>query len=122
MITARGAEKKAPAMVKKDGWYYLFSSGTNGWMPTACGYMAARTVKGLADAKLMMYGNSATYGAQSGGVKIWGTETKKLCDVCKQMVGSVESAGTGFRAVRKVYSLESRRWYCYRHILAGILL
>ena len=76
VITARGLRREAPAMVKKDGWYYLFSSGTNGWMPTACGYMAARTVKGLADAKLMMYGNSATYGAQSGGVKIWGTETK----------------------------------------------
>lgn len=60
--------REAPCMVYKDGWYYLFTSGTNGWYPTQGEYKAAQSVEGLADAESHEVGNSSTFGTQSGGI------------------------------------------------------
>lgn len=61
-------QREAPAMIKKDGWYYLFTSQTAGWYPSQGGYISAQSIPELADAPLQPIGNTVTFGAQSGGI------------------------------------------------------
>ena len=63
-----GEWREAPSLIYEDGWYYLFTSGTNGWYPTQGTYRSATSIEGLAEAESRLVGNGATYGAQSGGV------------------------------------------------------
>lgn len=60
--------REAPAMIKQNGWYYLFTSQTAGWYPSQGGYIAAQTLQSLASATLRPVGNTVTYGAQSGSI------------------------------------------------------
>lgn len=68
IVVNEGQRREAPSLVHKDGYYYLFTSGTNGWYPTQGQVLSATSIKGLADAQPQLVGNSQTYGAQSGGV------------------------------------------------------
>ncbi|MCO7127901.1 discoidin domain-containing protein [Sporolactobacillus shoreicorticis] len=64
----KGQRREAPALIKQENWYYLFSSEAAGWYPSACKYIAAPTIQGLADAPLRQVGNTSTFGTQSGGI------------------------------------------------------
>lgn len=71
-LVMKGQRREAPSILDDNGWYYLFSSGTAGWMPTAGGYISSHNISGdwtgLEDP-----GNAATFGAQSGGVSRYGS-------------------------------------------------
>lgn len=62
-----GQRREAPAMVKVGGTYYLFSSEAAGWYPSQPKYASASSVDGPWT-ELREIGNTATYGAQSGGI------------------------------------------------------
>ncbi|MCH4165142.1 MAG: discoidin domain-containing protein [Lentilactobacillus diolivorans] len=68
IIANQGLGREAPSMIKKDNWYYLFTSKANGWYPSEGGYNSATSIAGLATSKLQPIGNTSGYGAQSGGV------------------------------------------------------
>ncbi|WP_419871177.1 immunoglobulin-like domain-containing protein [Candidatus Pristimantibacillus sp. PTI5] len=70
-----GKHREAPAMVKHDGVYFLFSSGAAGWRPSQGTYSTATSITGpWTDPQKI--GNASTFGGQSGGVlTIQGTET-----------------------------------------------
>lgn len=70
----KGLNREAPSLVHYDGWYYLFTSGTNGWYPTQGQVISAKSIAGLADAQPQLIGNSQTYGAQSGGAVTVGND------------------------------------------------
>lgn len=72
VIVNKDQRREAPSMVHEDDYYYLFTSGTNGWYPTQGQYISAKSVKALADATPQNAGNSQTYGAQSGGLVKYG--------------------------------------------------
>jgi hypothetical protein len=62
-------------MVKKDGYYYLFTSGQAGWYPSKGQYSSATSLSGPWS-ELRNIGNSSTFSAQSGGVEVLkGTDT-----------------------------------------------
>lgn len=67
--------RELPSMVKKDGYYYLFTSGQSGWYPTKGQYSSATSLSGPWS-ELRNIGNSSTFSAQSGGVEVLtGTDT-----------------------------------------------
>lgn len=68
IIANKGLGREAPSMIKKDNWYYLFTSKANGWYPSEGGYNSATSITNLATSKLQPIGNTSGYGAQSGGV------------------------------------------------------
>lgn len=57
--------RELPSVLKKDGIYYLFSSGTAGWYPTQ-GMVATATDMGGPWSELKHVGNTTTFSAQSG--------------------------------------------------------
>lgn len=57
--------RELPSVLKKDGIYYLFSSGTAGWYPTQ-GMVATATDMGGPWSELKYVGNTSTFSAQSG--------------------------------------------------------
>jgi fibronectin type 3 domain-containing protein len=70
-----GKHREAPAMVKHDGVYFLFSSGAAGWKPTQGTYSTATSIAGPWS-EPQKIGNASTFGGQSGGVlTIQGTDT-----------------------------------------------
>ncbi|MCD8048162.1 MAG: RICIN domain-containing protein [Clostridia bacterium] len=59
--------RELPSILKKDGIYYLFSSGTAGWYPTQGMYNVATNIEGPWS-ELRSLGNRTTFSAQSGSV------------------------------------------------------
>lgn len=59
--------REAPALIKKDGWYYLFTSTAAGWYASQGKYIAAQNLSGPWSASRNI-GNLNTFGAQSGQV------------------------------------------------------
>ncbi len=57
--------RELPSVLKKDGTYYLFSSGTAGWYPTQ-GMVATATDMGGPWSELKHVGNTTTFSSQSG--------------------------------------------------------
>lgn len=64
-----GKHREAPALIKKDGYYYLFSSGTAGWYPSRGQYSSATSLAGPWS-ELRNIGNANTFSAQSNWVQI----------------------------------------------------
>lgn len=63
----RGKWRELPSMLKVDGIYYLFTSGTAGWYPTQGMYNTATSIEGPWS-PLKAVGNTTTFSAQSGYV------------------------------------------------------
>lgn len=59
--------REAPALIKNDGWYYLFTSTAAGWYASQGKYIAAQKLSGPWSASRNI-GNLNTFGAQSGQV------------------------------------------------------
>lgn len=57
--------RELPSVLKKDGVYYLFSSGTAGWYPTQ-GMVATATDMSGPWSELKYVGNTSTFSSQSG--------------------------------------------------------
>ncbi len=66
-IVNYGKWRELPSVLKKDGIYYLFHSGTAGWYPTQGGYNTATNFEGPWS-ELRTIGNTNTFSSQSGGV------------------------------------------------------
>lgn len=62
-----GEHREAPALIKDDGWYYLFTSTAAGWYASQGKYISAQNLSGPWSASRNI-GNLNTFGAQSGGV------------------------------------------------------
>lgn len=62
-----GKWRELPSMLKVDGRYYLFSSGTAGWYPTQGMYNTATSIEGPWS-ELRIVGNTTTFSSQSGTV------------------------------------------------------
>lgn len=60
--------REAPAVVKDNGTYYLFTSRAAGWYPSAPEYISATAMKGPWSESRYI-GNTATFCTQSGSVK-----------------------------------------------------
>ena len=59
--------REAPAMMKEDGVYLLYTSRANGWLPSLPEYITAQSVSGpWTNASVL--GNTATFCTQSGSV------------------------------------------------------
>jgi hypothetical protein len=70
-----GSYREAPAMVKRNGVYFLLTSGATGWQPNQARYATASSVSG-AWSGLADLGNSITYGSQPAYVlPVQGTST-----------------------------------------------
>jgi len=62
------SSREAPAMIKRDGVYYLFTSGVTGWRPNAARYYTATHILGPYTDRgdpCLGPGNEITYNAQS---------------------------------------------------------
>ncbi len=66
-IVNYGKWRELPSVLKKDGIYYLFHSGTAGWYPTQGGYNTATNFEGPWS-EMRTIGNTNTFSSQSGGV------------------------------------------------------
>ncbi len=67
IIVNYGKHRELPSVLKKDGIYYLFHSGTAGWYPTQGGYNVAESMEGPWS-EMREIGNTNTFSSQSGGV------------------------------------------------------
>lgn len=71
-----GQRREAPAVVKKDGYYYMLTSGQSGWQPNQ-GYYAYTTdiTKKDAWSELYKFGNTSTFYSQPANIlTVNGTE------------------------------------------------
>lgn len=59
--------REFPNMMKKDGYYYLFTSQTAGWYPSAGGYSVTKDLYGDWS-NVRSIGNSSTFSSQSGWI------------------------------------------------------
>lgn len=66
-IVNHNSWRELPSMMKVDGIYYLFTSGTAGWYPTQGMYNTAPTIDGPWS-PLRAVGNTTTFSSQSGTV------------------------------------------------------
>ncbi len=66
-IVNKNSWRELPSMLKVDGIYYLFSSGTAGWYPTQGMYNTATSIDGPWS-PLRPVGNTTTFSSQSGTV------------------------------------------------------
>ncbi len=66
-IVNHNSWRELPSMMKVDGMYYLFTSGTAGWYPTQGMYNTAPTIDGPWS-PLRPVGNTTTFSSQSGTV------------------------------------------------------
>lgn len=64
----KGERREAPSMIFEKGFYYLFTSTAAGWYPSSGQYISAPSIAGPWT-RSRNIGNTATYGAQSGGVE-----------------------------------------------------
>ncbi|KAI5359079.1 Putative coagulation factor 5/8 domain, Galactose-binding-like domain superfamily [Septoria linicola] len=70
----KGGHREAPAVIRSNGWYYLFTSRASGWLPSQPQFIAAQSMAGPWGSATNV-GNTATFGAQSGGVSEIGSAT-----------------------------------------------
>jgi hypothetical protein len=63
----QGQHREAPSIIKKDGYYYLFSSQPAGWYPSKAMYSSTTSIVGKWS-DLRPIGNATTFSAQSGQV------------------------------------------------------
>lgn len=63
----RSSWRELPSMLKVDGIYYLFTSGTAGWYPTQGMYNSAENIEGPWS-ELKRVGNTTTFSSQSGTI------------------------------------------------------
>ncbi|MBW0486658.1 hypothetical protein O181_026373 [Austropuccinia psidii MF-1] len=63
----QGQRREAPAMLRHDNFYYLFTSLASGWYPSAGQYISAQNLTGPWSSGRYI-GNIAGFGAQSGPV------------------------------------------------------
>lgn len=63
----RSSWRELPSMLKVDGIYYLFTSGTAGWYPTQGMYNSAENIEGPWS-PLKRVGNTSTFSSQSGTI------------------------------------------------------
>lgn len=68
-LTASGS-REAPALIKADGWYYLFTSANAGWLPSAGGYNSAKTLDGEWS-ELRQVGEGSSFSTQQNGAAFW---------------------------------------------------
>lgn len=66
-IVNKSSWRELPSMLKVDGRYYLFTSGTAGWYPTQGMYNTADSIDGPWS-PLRHVGNTSTFSSQSGTV------------------------------------------------------
>lgn len=66
-FVSRGRWRELPSVIKVDGLYYMFTSGTAGWYPTQCMYSTATSMAGPWS-ELRSVGNTTTFSSQSGSV------------------------------------------------------
>lgn len=59
-----GGHREAPALVKKDGYYFLITSGCTGWAPNQAKYAYAPSLRGPWS-ELINIGNHTTFESQS---------------------------------------------------------
>lgn len=83
-----GEYREAPAVVKKDKTYYMFSSFCTGWVPNQCKYATAADMEG-SFSRLYEVGDDTTYGSQPAFiVKLTGTEETSYLYVGDRWDGS----------------------------------
>ncbi|WP_138754449.1 immunoglobulin-like domain-containing protein [Paenibacillus sinopodophylli] len=72
-----GGKRESPAIVKKDGIYYMFTSGLSGWYPNQGMYATTTNIEDKnAWSSLKKFGDPATYYTQSSFiVSVYGSET-----------------------------------------------
>ncbi len=66
-IVNHNSWRELPGMLKVDGRYYLFTSGTAGWYPTQGMYNTTTSIEGPWS-ELRVVGNTTTFSSQSGSV------------------------------------------------------
>ncbi len=67
--------REAPAMFKRNGVYFLVTSGATSWQPNQARYATARSITGAWSAPIV-FGDSITYGSQPAYVlPVQGTDT-----------------------------------------------
>jgi len=59
-----GGHREAPALVKRDDYYFMITSGCTGWTPNQAKYAYAKSISGPWS-ELSDLGNSTTYNSQS---------------------------------------------------------
>ena len=64
--------REAPALIKQDGYYYLFTSQAAGWYPSNGMYASASSIDGTWS-DLRDIGNLTTFSCQSGGISVIGS-------------------------------------------------
>lgn len=65
--------RETPAIIKRDGEYYFFSSKASGWYPSQAMYSSATDLGGIWTT-LREIGNNSTFGAQANNIRTYGTE------------------------------------------------
>lgn len=68
----KGLHRETPAIIKKDGEYYFFSSKASGWYPSQAMYASAENLGGVWTS-LREIGNNSTFGAQFNNIQRRGT-------------------------------------------------
>lgn len=68
-LTASGS-REAPALIKSNGWYYLFTSANAGWLPSAGGYYSAKSLDGTWS-ELRQVGEGSSFSTQQNGAGTW---------------------------------------------------
>lgn len=63
-----GQHRETPAIIKKDGEYYFFSSKASGWYPSQAMYASSVDLGGVWTS-LRELGNNSTFGAQSNSIR-----------------------------------------------------
>jgi hypothetical protein len=63
-----GQHRETPAIIKKDGEYYFFSSKASGWYPSQTMYASSTDLSGVWTS-LREIGNNSTFGAQANNIR-----------------------------------------------------
>ena len=66
--------REFPCLIKRDGYYYLFTSQTAGWYPSKGGYTVTKSLDGTWS-DLRSIGDSSTFSSQSGWIQSIGDGT-----------------------------------------------
>lgn len=74
----QGEYREAPAVVKKDGVYYMMSSFCTGWSPNQCKYSSATSMEGKWR-RLKKIGNETTYDTQPAFILSISNKDKNEC-------------------------------------------
>ncbi len=69
----RGKRRETPAIIKKDGEYYFFSSRASGWYPSQTMYASTTNLAGEWT-ELREIGNNSTFGTQFNNIQTRGTD------------------------------------------------